>query len=192
MTFAEKGARRYTRLYGKASGFDYEDFASAAYLGLVIAAQKFDPSRGLKFTTMAFDWIDQHLMRLMMKDRRANGWMYQPTTTELAAGKKGMQRCLTLATVPEYLSNGEPNELGLEALLPPTEVDHVADIYRKEQRAMVLDATDNARERTIVEGLLDGQTLREIGARLNMSGARVQQLVEPLLGRVRARIKVMC
>lgn len=46
-----------------ARGHDWDDVESWAMEGLVLAAQRFDPTRGIRFNTYAWAWIRQALFR---------------------------------------------------------------------------------------------------------------------------------
>lgn len=57
---AANGTRHYTRMTGAT---DREDYLQEAILGVIRAAEKFDPSRGLRFSTYATAWIGQSSAR---------------------------------------------------------------------------------------------------------------------------------
>lgn len=44
-------------------GVEYSDLFSSGMIGLVIAARKFDIGKGIKFTTYAYYWINQKIVR---------------------------------------------------------------------------------------------------------------------------------
>jgi RNA polymerase primary sigma factor len=48
-------------------GLAMEDLIQEGNLGLMVAARKFDPSRGLKFSTMATSWIRQRIERSLFE-----------------------------------------------------------------------------------------------------------------------------
>ena len=54
----------------RASGARTDDLVSEGFLALVIAARRFDPSRGLRFSTYAGFWIRALLRRFSMLNRR--------------------------------------------------------------------------------------------------------------------------
>lgn len=51
---------RFTRAIGK---FEYRDLFQYGNEGLITAAEKFDPSRGCRFSTLAYWWIRQSISR---------------------------------------------------------------------------------------------------------------------------------
>lgn len=59
-----KYANRYKGLFG--SMISFEDLIQEGYVGLLKAAEKFDPSFGTAFTTYAVFWIKQSILRAIM------------------------------------------------------------------------------------------------------------------------------
>lgn len=51
------------RYYGQGQSLTHEDLSQEGMLGLIRAVDKFDPSRGLKFSTYATYWIRQKISR---------------------------------------------------------------------------------------------------------------------------------
>jgi len=62
-----KLARRYAWC-----GADYEDLVSEGFLGVAIAADRFDPERGVKFITYAHHWIRGKVQRAADKHIKAH------------------------------------------------------------------------------------------------------------------------
>lgn len=51
-------------------GMDLEDLISAGNVGLITAAERFDPERGVKFITYALWWIRQAILNSLSQDTR--------------------------------------------------------------------------------------------------------------------------
>jgi len=51
-------------------GMDLEDLISAGNVGLIKAAERFDPERGVKFITYALWWIRQAILNSLSQDSR--------------------------------------------------------------------------------------------------------------------------
>lgn len=186
MTFAERGASKWFRGYRARFPIERDEFVSAAYVGLVVAARKFDPSRGCKFSTMAFRWINQHLGRLVMNYKRQNGWAYQHLDTR-NKGYRGMESVLRIEQWPEidpHDDDSDPVQIATDD--PSVEAVVLEQIDLDAKLAMVLRVTQTGRERTILRGHLQGQTLEQIGDALGISGARVSQILPPLMTRIKA------
>lgn len=186
LDFAAKGAGRYTRMYG--GRFTFDEFSSAAYLGLMIAARKFDPTRDVKFTSYAFNWIDAQLKRLPMLDRRQTGWTYQHNSTGKAAGKTGMERVIGIDQWPEMKNkDGKSTEFDAKDPASPLDCQVIDKLTREQQRARVLAVVGNAKAQRFVAAYLDGLTMQEISTREGLTRQRIHQILGAALKRA-ARI----
>ncbi len=61
-----KIAKEYKNL-----GLDYMDLVSEGNLGLIRAAQRFDPDRGCRFSTLCVIWVRQYMRRALANQSRA-------------------------------------------------------------------------------------------------------------------------
>jgi len=57
----DKWSAKYDKLYG--NKLDFEDLEQLGYMGLILAAKKFEPSKGYAFSTYAVWWIKQAIIR---------------------------------------------------------------------------------------------------------------------------------
>lgn len=188
MKYAEKGAMAHLRRSGGKA--DRDELISAAYMGLVVAAKKFDPAKGFKFTTYSFHWIDQHLTRVYETNRRANGYAYSPDKSERAAGAKpnAMHQRLKRCDFPTYTDkNGETQEIGIssgqpnpETLLLYQEVLDEAGADQKKKVNQFLRRAQNSRDREIVRLVTSGVRAHAIAEQVGISRERVRQVVNGL------------
>ncbi len=58
-------AKKYNR-----EGVDLNDLIEAGNIGLIAASNKYDPSRGTKFSTYAYDWIKEYISRAVLEHTR--------------------------------------------------------------------------------------------------------------------------
>lgn len=79
---AHKWAGRWFRTYRGVA--PYADFHAEARLGMLIAARRFDPSRGFLFSTYSCWWIRQQLQRFVAAE--VNRGLHVPETHHRAAG----------------------------------------------------------------------------------------------------------
>lgn len=190
LTFAERGASRYFRLYRWR--FERDEFVSAAYTGLVVAARKFDPDRGCKFTTYAFNWIEQHLKRMAMIERRQTGWAYRPTRAEAAAGAHGMVRVVKIAQWPAVVGkDGDVEPFDVPSDADSVEDQVIRDSEQARQRQAILATARTPRVRRMLAAYLDGRTMQEIADQAGLTRSRVQQILAPALERARCRVAVV-
>jgi RNA polymerase primary sigma factor len=170
-------------------GLEREDLNQAAMLGLMRAAQSFDPSRGTRFSTYASVWARQFVRRAIEKEartirvpshvlqslgRRKREAERGETTPELTACEAAALRALGVA----WLDHDEE-----QACEPADTKDGPVEAAGVQERNQAIhDAVGRlpGRLRTIVErrfGLgCEVENLREIGARLGLTGERVRQL----------------
>lgn len=63
--------RRIAEQFARRWGLDADDLASEAYIGLVRAARKYDPSRGVRYSSYCQLWIRAQIWRYIMANWRA-------------------------------------------------------------------------------------------------------------------------
>lgn len=61
LPWAENISKKYAN-YGKLKGLNIAELKSSAYVGLIVAAQKYNPERG-KFMTFAFQYVKGQILR---------------------------------------------------------------------------------------------------------------------------------
>lgn len=180
MPKAQMGARKYARIYRRNRiAVSYDDCLSAAYEGLVYAAQKFDPDRGASFYSYAYFWMDQHLRRLGLKERRAKGWAYS-SKAQTQAGYL-MVKVATVQGMPRDFNGHER-----EPAAPRQDVDAV--ILRRQMRDVLLSSCATAQHRAVIDGMLAGRTPADISREIGRSRQRVGQLADDVKRRVRERL----
>ena len=142
---------------------DYEDLISEGNVVLLNAVNKFDYSRGFRFSTYATHAVQRHFYRQMQKKQKQK-------TTEIAT----------------------PSDMMAETEMQPEEDFHNPQLYKlaKQMIASFGDALDE-REHKIVLGRFglgeDGspQTLKTLASELGLSKERVRQLQVRALEKLR-------
>ncbi len=63
---------------GRMAGLEFMDIIQSAHEGLTIAADKFDPDRNTKFSTYAFYWMRQRVLRQIAQNKNVHvpEWVY--------------------------------------------------------------------------------------------------------------------
>lgn len=175
------------RFVGK--GLDREDLDQAATLGLMRAAELFDPHRGTKFTTYATWWCRQFVRRAIDRESRT---IRLPTHVVESLGRKArahaygdgrdeLTECESAALKALHLSS--PDDDDEVTFDPAHEAAGPLEVsQRAENAAVIRDAIAQlpGRLRTVIERRFgidcEPETLWQIGARLGVSRERARQL----------------
>ncbi|MBA2288192.1 MAG: sigma-70 family RNA polymerase sigma factor [Ktedonobacteraceae bacterium] len=143
-------AKRYNN-----QGICLLDLVQEGNLGLIRAAQKFDPARGFRFSTYATWWIRQaisravaehtrtihipvHVVELIYKIKRITRRLYQELGRDPLAEEIGRAANLTKERVVELQGMAE-NPISLDAPLVDDEQYHLADMLVDTQAAAPAD-----------------------------------------------------
>lgn len=182
-------------------GVDLDNLESAGVLGLVEAAHRFDPERGVQFKTYAYTRIrgavldelrrncplPQHMLQQTARVRQAYEELPPPVTTHDLAVATGLSEaevadCLAAIRMTRLLSweeHGEPLGTRLD---DPRRPDRLAE--KEEQRRLLTEALAelDERERLIVTlYYLEDLRLKEIGEVLKLSESRISRLLNAAL-----------
>lgn len=154
---------------------DRDDLMAAGRIGLLDAIRRYDPSRGTKFSTMAW-----HRIRGAVRDE-LRGMDHlsrrQRQREREVPGTNGVH-----AKAPDSLQRimGDADGIAvIETLSDPDATDPADDTHRSEVSKIVRDAIAGLpdRERLVVEWCdLAGRTLEDVGTELGVSASRVSQL----------------
>jgi RNA polymerase sigma factor (sigma-70 family) len=203
-------ARRY-----QGHGLSLLDLIQEGSLGLMRAVDKFDPARGLKFSTYATYWIRQsvgraiadqgrtvrlpvHLGERLSRLARVRQQLVQrldrePTPQEVATDQvaRAEQAALTPASLDEAHTDDGTGSLA-EIIADPLQPSPLDEVSHGLLRADLTDALSHLtpRERNILRLRygLDGETaltLEQIGQRLSLTRERVRQLESEALKKLR-------
>ncbi|HLX40291.1 MAG TPA: sigma-70 family RNA polymerase sigma factor [Ktedonobacteraceae bacterium] len=165
-------AKRYNN-----QGIALLDLVQEGNLGLIRAAQKFDPARGFRFSTYATWWIRQaisravaehtrtihipvHVVELIYKLKRISRHLYQelghdPSPEELAhAANLTKERVVELQTIAE-------TPISLDAPLVDDEQYHLADMLEDTRATAPADIVTHHALRDQITSALDSLNQRE-------------------------------
>ncbi len=165
-------AKRYNN-----QGIALLDLVQEGNLGLIRAAQKFDPARGFRFSTYATWWICQaisravaehtrtihipvHVVELIYKLKRISRQLYQelgrdPSPEELArAANLTKERIVELQTIAE-------TPISLDAPLADDEQYHLADMLEDTRATAPSDIVTHHALRDQITSALDALNQRE-------------------------------
>ncbi len=184
------------------AGVDVENLTSAGTLGLVEAANKFDPERGIKFETFAYARIrgavldelrrncplPQHLLERLARVQKAYRELPPPVTREALAAATGLSAtdiadCLTALRMTRMLSWES---------LPDSAQDHLHRTVDRPESALELAEQKKLLSQAIVQlserqrlvvtlYYMENLRLKEIGQVLSLSESRVSRLLSEAL-----------
>lgn len=181
-----------------------EDLQAAGRMGALMAAQRFDPGRGLKFDTYAGQCIRMCVMDEVLYIRRRGRlpqaaremiWNYNKARAVIeASGQEASP-----ARLAEYL--GLDEDLVIACLrTEDVEMDDQAHQVEQDVAELLIEREDLARiqqaithlsdrEKFIVQGVFfEGRTRVEIAQDLGLTSARVGQIEKDALARIRKRV----
>lgn len=183
------------------SGLDVENLESAGTLGLVEAAGKFDPERGVKFETFAA-WrirgavldelrrncpLPQHLLERLGRVRQAYQELPPPVTIEALATATGLTAdevtdCLTAMRMTRMVSWEALSEARQTRATTADPPEGTAE-FEDQKRLLAQAVTElPERERLVVTlYYLEDLRLKEIGEVLKLSESRVSRLLNAAL-----------
>lgn len=179
MPLAYSLARKYyLSYYGPQHGTNqaYEEFCSAALLGLVQASKKFDPSLGFKPTTYAWPSILREIInvqRMLRSDTILSGCRHKPMFHVPEVGFFSQR--------PREICDMEDGGFCLDESQQQWELNEICD----EAHALMGLLTE--RQKQIIRmRFFKGISLSQIAQRIRVSKERVRQLIEAALIRMRA------
>lgn len=183
-------------------GVDVENLTSAGTLGLVEAANKFDPERGIKFETFAFTRIrgavldelrrncplPQHLLERVARLRKAYGELPPPVSREALVAATGLTAaevadCLTAMRMTRMLSWDNLAESSEARWHNGGERPDAAMELDEQKRLLAQAIVDlPERERVVVTlYYMENLRLKEIGRVMELSESRVSRLLSAAL-----------
>jgi RNA polymerase sigma-32 factor len=183
---------------GGANRPDFMDLVQEGNAGLIVAVERFDPSRGLPLAAYASIWIRAFILRHLMESRSA---------VRLTTTREGRRRFFE-RSLPSDISLDAPVRRtddegqgarhalgdffpGDDRLRPDVAAEAREEVRQLREAVAQLAATLGPREREILSRRLladDPPPLRRVGPMLRLSGERVRQLEHEMLARLRASL----
>ena len=167
-------------------GMTLADLVQEGCTGLLIAAKRFDPNRGFRFTTYAFYWVRQAMYRALHNQCNLIRWPVYRAAALIPA---------LLQRKEEGLRPGEKQVCSFESnmhkrlwRLSQKDENPIDSIMKHQARVVIDDAISRLKrkERPVIErrfGLVNGdaETLESIGQDMGLTRERIRQLEERAL-----------
>ena len=199
----------YAKRYGKVVG----DIFQAAYLGMVNATMKYDPSRGVKFTSFAIWWITQKIQEeiyvencsvhfpMYTKAEIARHKIMAELKTEDAKGRKCMHAMPSVISIDAPIHDGACDGDSM-TLIDTFKSDYqdIEKIYTEEEDrklgVILKEVLSSADYKLIKDAYYYGMNQTQIGEQLKISGEavrrkrnRAQEIAKKILSKLKAENK---
>jgi RNA polymerase sigma factor FliA len=178
-------------------GIDLENLEAAGTLGLVEAANRFEPERGIQFRTYAYTRVrgaildelrrncpfPQELLERMGRVRKVMQTMTPPVRIEALAAATGLSEndvneCLTairLTRVVSWEKIAEPSDGDTVHQRPEM---HMEDVERKRLLVQAIATLPESERLAVTLYYMEDLRLKEIGRVLQLSESRVSRLLK--------------
>lgn len=214
LRFVVKIAKKYRN-----SGLSFSDLISEGNIGLMFAADKFDPSKGFRFISYAVWWIKQTILKAISEkskiirlpvnrinelsrieaEREKSENSVEKIASSMNIDAPTLNAMLNVSQKPlsfdEPIKNGEDaivGELIKDEIHPSHEKDVLSESLKDEIKAML--STLSNREATILKyrfGLAgeEPHSLLEVGMAFNLTKERIRQIEKKSIEKLRRLAK---
>jgi RNA polymerase nonessential primary-like sigma factor len=162
-------------------GMDLSDLVDEGCIGLMTAARRFDPARGNRFSTMAYWWVRQNILRELHNKCNVIRWPVHRAEKLLPALIQGKETGLTAGEKP-VMQFRTPLLRRLWRLSLHGD-DPITSLVRQQARSAVHESLAQLKpqQREVIQrrfGISDGvpETLENIGQDLGLTRQRIQQV----------------
>jgi len=163
-------------------GVDAGDLVSAGTIGCMQAIERFDPSRGLKFTTFAAPRI----RGAMVDELRRWDYLSRSHRRDVGTGDSPEITNISLST---SLTETENREIALQETIPADVMPPDHRLSQGEYWGNMLRGADKMTRLILLLYYRDERTMKQIGQSLGLSESRVSQITKLWMGRMGDRVR---
>lgn len=178
-------ARRYH--WAVSSSLSLDDLAQAGTLGLLRAADKFDPDRGFRFATYAMWWVRQSIVR-EIENRGRTVRVPVHAIQELRRAGKPLPCPTRSYDAPLSSERNSDTLLSTIANDAPDQEEQVTAMEGASRVWSALGALPSRLRRVIVARHFEERTLEDIGSELGVTRERARQLQVKAEARLRKHL----
>jgi RNA polymerase primary sigma factor len=162
------------KIHKKRKGFDLNDLVIVGMDGLTRAVEKFDPSKGYKFSTYAHWWIRQAIDRYILEQRTIKVPVH---LWEILSKIRKAQRALrdNLGREPTY------NEVGTLLGLDSNRVEHIVQAYYDTESLDVTLNGSNSDPRPLEETIENNTDERDHHKAFELSDTKIKLKIDTLI-----------
>ena len=155
------------------SSSNYEDVSSVGKIGLIKAAQTFDESKEIKFSTYASRCIQNEILMYFRKEKNH----------------------LKNISLSEPIGHdGEGNEITLMDKIPESTIDFTEQITQRESFINIINIILNVlelREKLVILYKLSGFTQKEIADKLGISQSYISRIQKKIKDKIKKHLKTI-
>ena len=188
--------------YPRPPQLSFEDALQAGAVGLVRAAEKFDPARGYKFSTYAYWWIkqaigreDDHSSTIRLPSNvaaAARGSSHGSVSPEQLAAAEPVARGFLSLSQPHPSGNGDDNRcIGDLVEGGRLEVEQLGQLEAVSAAWRAMSEADEDATALLQLHCADGATLTQLGSLGDVGPRRMRRRLEEATDRLRALPEVM-
>ncbi len=188
LRFVVSFASRYQKL-----GVPLMDLINEGNMGLMRAAEKFDPERGIKFISYARWWIRHYMLKAVI-DQSGNVRVRPRARTrrQVNEGTKPQELVYHTVSLDQNLYEGEGSDTLMDTVEDKQYVHQEQQFMEQQFRENINQVLNKLKpiERTVINwhfGLNGNRVmaLREIGERFNLTKERIRQIEQVALEKLR-------
>ena len=154
-----------------ASSYNREDLMQAGKMGVIKAANNFDPTLGIKFSTFCEKYILGEVLKYLREDKNI----------KISRDIFKLKKKVDIARDHYFKSKGEYPSLDILCMIVNEEKSKVLEVLNLNQNVQSIDESVNEDQKLIYQRYYEGKTQTEIAKENNISQVKVYRLERKIL-----------